>query len=485
MSEDIYPHDIYGANFKIGLFAIGLDTYWEQFDGLKEQLEGNLEIVAGHIDKSDYQVVNGGIVDSIDKAFELGFTFYKESVQIIFIYVSTYALSATVVPVVQRCKVPVVILNLSPHNAIDYTAFNQLKNRRDMTGKWLEYCSACPVPEISNVFKRIGIRFYQVTGVLSENSAVWSTIKEWIEAAHVVYKLSVNRLGLIGHYYSGMVDVYTDLTNQYKYFGGHIELLEVDEIVEIANEVRSNTDDIREKIQQFREFFDIREDCSDYALEQAAITGVSLDRLVNRYKLGSIAYYYKGEKENKALISSLILGASLLTGKGVPIAGEYEVKNVQAMKILDLLGVGGSFTEFYAMDYDSDVILMGHDGPGHIKIAESNIKVRPLEVYHGKVGEGLSVEMTVKKGPVTLLSLVEGDSGSLFLLVAEAESVDGPILHIGNTNSRYKFNISVQEFVEKWSAYGPSHHCAIGVGHVASKLFKIGQLMNMEVIQIC
>jgi L-arabinose isomerase len=212
-----------------------------------------------------------------------------------------------------------------------------------------------------------------------------------------------------------------------------------------------------------------------------------MDRLVERHRLGSLAYYYMGtgNPANEDAVSSIILGNSLLTARGVPVAGEMEIKNVQAMKILDSFGVGGSFTEYYAMDYRDDVVLMGHDGPGHIAIAQGKTKVRPLEVYHGKVGRGLSVEMSVKHGPVTLLSVVQTVDGQLMLLVAEAESVAGPILEIGNTNSRYRFPIGARKFVEAWNFHGPAHHCAVGVGHIAARIKKLGALLSMRVEQVC
>ena len=470
---------------KIGLFGIGLDTYWPQFTGLKERLEGYLNVVEEKLSSIHPFVVNAGLVDTADKAFAAGRRFKTEDVDLIFLYVTTYALSSTVLPVVQRAKVPVIILNLSPEAAIDYASFNAMTDRTKMTGEWLAYCSACPVPEIANVFNRAGIRFHQITGLLHDDPECWKEITEWVEAARVANTMFYNRLGCMGHYYSGMLDIYTDLTQQYAHFGGHIELIEVEELASLRKEVTSK--EMMERIKLFYEAFDVQQDCSVEELEKAAITSIALDRLVEQHKVGSMAYYYKGtgNAENEEAIASIILGNSLLTAHGVPVAGEYEIKNVQAMKIMDSFGAGGSFTEYYALDFNDDVVLMGHDGPGHIAIAEGKTKVRPLYVYHGKVGRGLSVEMSVKNGPVTLLSVVEKRGGGLMLLVAEGESVPGPILQIGNTNSRYKFSIGARKFVNNWNSHGPAHHCAVGVGHISSKIEKLGALLNMDVVRVC
>jgi len=474
-----------GTACKIGLFGIGLETYWEQFDGLKERLEGYLAEAEKKLAVVHPVIINAGLVDNPDKAFAAGDRFREEGVDLLFLYVTTYALSSTVLPVVQRAKVPVIILDLSPGKTIDYNTFNAMTDRTDMTGEWLAWCSACPVPEIANVFNRCGISFREVTGMLHDDETAWKEIGEWVEAAKVKHILFNNRMGCLGHYYSGMLDIYTDLTQLYAYFGGHIELLEVEELVQLRSTV--SKPEISRRLELFQERFDVQHDCSPEELEKAAITSLALDKLVAKYKLGSMAYYYKGtgNPANEEAIASIILGNSLLTGSGVPVAGEYEIKNAQAMKIMDSFGAGGSFTEYYAMDYTDDVVLMGHDGPGHIAIAEGRTKVRPLKIYHGKVGRGLSVEMSVKNGPVTLLSVTETAQGKLMLLIAEAESVPGPILQIGNTNSRYRFSIGARVFVNKWNSYGPAHHCAVGVGHISSKIEKLGALLNMEVIKIC
>jgi L-arabinose isomerase len=472
---------------KLGLFGIGLDSYWPQFSGLEERLKGYVARVAVKLAQigRDLEIVNLGLIDTPDKALEAGHAFREKDVDLIFLHVTTYALSSTVLPVVRRSKVPVIILNLQPSAAIEYEAFNALGDRTKMTGEWLGNCTACPVPEIANVFSRCGIPFHQVTGMLEEDALAWDEIADWVHAAKVAYAMEHNRLGVMGHYYNGMLDIYSDLTAQCAYFGGHIEIIEVDELAALRTGV--NDGHIRERVTLFRHMFDVQQDCADVELDRAARTSVALDRLVEKHHLGSLAYYYMGvgNPSNEDAISSIILGNSLLTARGIPVAGELEIKNAQAMKIMDSFGVGGSFTEYYAMDFNDDVVLMGHDGPGHIAIAEGKTKVRPLGVYHGKVGHGLSVEMSVKHGPVTLLSVVERRDGSLSFLVAEAESVAGPILQIGNTNSRYRFKIGARDFVTAWNARGPAHHCAVGVGHIASKIQKLGKLLNMEVEQVC
>ncbi|PTS93302.1 arabinose isomerase [Pedobacter sp. HMWF019] len=470
---------------KVGLFGIGLEAYWRQFSGLKERLTDYVNVVSKHMEMFDAEIVNLGLIDTPEKAFTSGAEFKREDIDILFLYVSTYALSSTVLPVVKKANVPVIVLNLSPEASIDYEHFNSLADRTTMTGEWLAHCSSCAVPEIANVLKRSKIPFFQVTGMLNDDPYVWKEVEEWIDAARVARVMYHNRLGIMGNYYGGMMDIYTDLTLQCATFGGHMEVIEVDELSGLRALVTSK--EIEAKLLEIEHEFDVQSDCTPEELTRAAQTAVALDKLVEKYKLGALAYYHKGigNEANENTTTSVILGNSLLTGQHIPVAGEYEIKNVQAMKILDSFDAGGSFTEYYAMDYVDDVVLMGHDGPCHPRIAEGKIKVKPLQVYHGKVGNGLSVEMSVSHGPVTLLSVVETGLGTLKFLVAEGESVPGNILEIGNTNSRYRFTPGARKFVEAWNEQGPAHHCAIGTGHLASKIKKLGEILKIDTIQIC
>jgi L-arabinose isomerase len=469
---------------KVGLFGIGLATYWPQFEGLEERLSAYVGQMAGKLARPDIDVVNLGLIDTPEKALEAGHRFREADVDIIFLHVTTYALSSTVLPVVRRARVPVIILNLQPEAAIDYRRVNALGDRTRMTGEWLAHCGACPVPELANVFRRSGVAFHQITGMLHGDAHVEREIADWIDAARVAHVMAHNRLGIMGHYYNGMLDIYSDLTAQTAAFGTHIEIVEIDELARLRRELAD--EEITASLATMKAEFNIDADCDPAELRRAAATAVALRKFVDNKKLGSLAYYYESTPghEYEDVITSVIVGSSLLTAQGVPVAGEYEVKNAQAMKIMDTFGVGGSFTEYYAMDFVEDVVLMGHDGPGHIKVAEGKTKIRPLKVYHGKVGSGVSVEMSVRHGPVTLLSVIERQ-GRIVLICAEGQSVAGPILEIGNTNSRYKFEIGARRFVEDWNAEGPAHHCAVGVGHIATKIEKLGKLLDIEVVQIC
>ena len=468
----------------VGLFGIGLDTYWPQFKGLRERLVGYQGQIGKRIKGYGVEIINAGLVDNPIKAREAASRFRREEVDLIFLYVSTYALSSTVLPVVQQAHVPIVVLNLQPVPQLDYRKFNALGDRGLMTGIWLEHCQSCSCPEIASVFNRVGIAYHLVTGHLQDDEA-WQEIRDWVDAAKVAAGMCQNRVGVLGHYYCGMLDVYSDMTQQSAVFGNHFELLEMCELHALRNAVTRPR--VQAKIRQFQKAFDVAPECEPAEIERAARTSCALDALVAKHGLGSLAYYYESVEgsEYQDIVTSVIAGTTLLTGQHVPVAGECEIKNVQAMKIMDLLGVGGSFSEFYLTDFKDDVIYLGNDGPAHFAIAEGRVKLVPLPVYHGKPGKGLSIQMTVKHGPVTLLSVVQRGDGTVLLLVAEGEAVRGPVLQIGNTNSRYKFSFGAKAFMNEWSKAGPAHHCAIGVGHVAGKLKKLAAILGIQVQQVC
>jgi L-arabinose isomerase len=473
---------------KVGLFGIGLAAYWPQFEGLKERLEGYQEQVEARLHALGARVVSAGLVDTAPAAVQAGDRFAREAVDFIVCYVGTYATSAQVLPAVQRGKAPVLILNLQPSPALDYPNTD--------TGEWLAQCSACCVPEISNAFARSRIPFNVVSGLLAPVAGpanryferAWDEIADWAAAASVKRTLNSARLGFLGHTYPGMLDMYSDFTMHHAQLGAHVELLEMDDLHERVQGAAET--EVDAKIAEIHAVFDIARPGQDKismpvteeGLRWSARVAAGLDRLVQDFDLDGLTYYYRGlgGNTNEELGASLIVGNSLLTARGVPASGEGDLKTCVAMLVMDRLGAGGSYTEFYAMDFNEDFILMGHDGPGHVAISQGKPVLRGLGLFHGKRGYGVSVEFNVKTGPVTILGLTQTAEGRLKLLAAEGESLPGPRLEIGNTNSRLKFALDPAEFMNRWSEAGPTHHCALGVGRQVKKIEKVARLMGLD-----
>ena len=471
----------------VGVFGIGLAAYWPQFHGLKERLEGYQRKVEARIG-TWASVASAGLVDDAEKAHAAGAAFRQAGVDLVFCYVGTYATSTQVLPVIQEAKAPAVVLNLQPAAALDYAHAD--------TGEWLANCCACCVPEIAGAFARSGIPFQQVTGMLEPEADVrvpsesaWEDIAEWCAAAKVTRNLHQARIGYLGHPYPGMLDMYSDFTQHHAQLGTHIEVLEM---CDLEARVRAAAEaEVMRKADETRSIFDISEDSpsdplakkpSPDQMDWACRVAVGLDRLVEDFGLDGLAYYYRGVDGNtyERLGAGLILGCSLLTARGIPCSGEADLKNCQAMKIMDLLEAGGSYTELYAMDFRERFILMGHDGPFHLRIAEGRPILRGLGLYHGKAGFGVSVEASVRKGPITILGLTQTQDGRLKFLAAEGECLPGERLKIGNTNSRLRFALEPAAFVNALCREGPTHHCALGVGHVLKKIAKVSWLTGVE-----
>ncbi len=384
----------------------------------------------------------------------------------------------------QRQRAPVLVLNLQPVAALDYEHTD--------TAEWLANCTVCSVPELAGVFSRARIPFNVVTGTLYDDARAWGSIGEWVTAAGVARTLKHARFGFLGHTYPGMLDMHTDIAMHQAQLGTHIELLEMEDLQ--ARTDAATDGEVAAKEAEIRATFAFVEPGSgaiaapvtDAALNDAARIACGLERMAADFALDGLAYYYRGLNNGpfEQLAAGLIVGNSLLTAHGIPTAGEGDLQTCVAMLIMDRLGVGGSFTEFMAMDFNDDILLMGHDGPGHLAISDAPPMLRALAVFHGKSGGGLSVEFTVRTGPITILGLTQTADGRLKLLAAEGECVPGPVLRTGNTNSRLKFAGGPAAFIERWCAEGPTHHVALGLGHQTSTLRKLSRVLGIDLVVV-
>jgi L-arabinose isomerase len=469
-----------GAPPRVGIFGIGLAAYWTQFDGLRKRLEGYQQEIEARLEEMGAEVVSAGLVDTAQAARQAGAMLATAHLDLVMLYTATYATSSQVLPVVQAVDAPVVVLNLQPTRTLDYEAMT--------TGEWLANCSACCVPEIAGALTRARIPYRTVTGTLLAGDPAWEVLREWLDATHAVHSLRTARIGFLGHTYPGMLDLYSDFTQVHAQTGAHVEVLEIDDLVKRVESADAAT--IERKGEEIRQTFDLADagidpiaaEITPEIFEWSARVAVGLDRLVEDFELDGLTYFYRGVDGNIAerVTAGLIVGNSLLTARGVPASGEGDLKTNLAMLLLDRLGAGGSYTEFYALDFDEEFILMGHDGPGHLAIAEGRPVARALKLYHGKAGAGLSIEMKVRLGPVTILGVAQTADGRLKLIAAEGESIAGPTFKIGNTNSRIRFTSGPTAFFDAWCAQGPTHHVALGVGHQLSRVRKIADLLGLE-----
>ena len=456
---------------KVGLVAGGLGAYWPQFPQLLPQLQASARRVSERMQALDCDVVDIGFVSDAQEAAVAAERLRAAGCDLIVGFLTTYMTASMLLPVAQQAGAPVLLLNLQPTEVMDHATFG--------TGEWLAYCGACPLPEMANTFRRAGIEFRSVSGYVEDERA-WSRIAQWVKAAGIRGMLRHGRHGLMGHLYPGMLDVSTDLTSISTQLGGHVEVLEIDDLrVRVEQVTEAETD---ARVLLARDVFDLDDSVQEPELRWGATVSVALDRLVEDFALDSMAYYHRGldGEMHERVGAGLILGASLLTARGVPLVGEYELRTSIAMLVMDRLGGGGSFTELQALDFNAGVVEMGHDGPAHLAISARRPLLRGLGVYHGKRGYGVSVEFDVQHGPVTLCGLGQLRDGSYRLIAAEGTVVDGPLLAIGNTTSRVDFGVDPGEWTDEWSASGVGHHWALGVGHRAAELKRVAELCELD-----
>ncbi|MFI5756874.1 arabinose isomerase [Streptomyces sp. NPDC051569] len=460
---------------RIGLVAGGLGAYWPQFPELLPRLRRSAERVTERMREFDAEVIDAGFISDAREGAAAAEKLRAAGCDLIVGFLTTYMTATMLVPVAQLGDAPVLLINLQPTPSMDHAHVD--------TGQWLAYCGACPLPEMANAFERVGVPFRSVSGHLEDEHA-WRRIGRWIRAAGVRAVLRHGRHGLMGHLYPGMYDVSTDLTLVPGNLGGHVEVVEFDDLRVRVDQVADS--ELTAKLDETRALFELADSVVEDDLRWAARVAVGLDRLVADFDLDSLAYYHRGldAEIHERLGAGMILGASLLTARGVPACGEYELRTSLAMLIADRLGAGGSFTELQALDFTAGVVEMGHDGPGHLAISARKPLLRGLGVYHGKRGWGVSVEFDVRHGPVTLVGLGQSRDGRYRLIAAEGAVVPGPLLEIGNTTSRVDFGCDPGEWTDAWSAGGVGHHWALATGTLLPELRALADLTGLELVEV-
>ena len=485
---------------KIGLYTVGLKAYWPQFEGLRERIIEYVNFIEKKL--SPYaEIYNYGLVDCSEEGHKAGEWFKKNDVDLVFCHAGTYVSSDAVLPVHQICTAPAIVLNLQPTTRVNYA--------ETWTGEWLAHCGACPVPEISNAFERSNIPFRVISGLLGldytpkisvadENTAhrpeakkAYEEMIDWCKAAGVKRTMRNARFGFLGSNFHGMLDMYSDHTMIQAQMGVHIEIIEMCDLNERMKNITDR--EIDAKLEEIKEMFQISGDSkadpiakkpTEEQLRWSARVAVAQERLVRDYNLDALVYYYHSVAGNpyQEIQGGFIVGHSLLTANGIPCAGEADTKTGLAMKICDILNTGGSYCEIVTADYEDGTILLGHDGPFHIKISNGKPILRGMGLYHGKQGTGVSVEAKVKTGPITMLGVTQTGKGKLRMIISEGESTDAEIMQVGNTQTHVKFPVDIDTYYNNWFRHAPTHHWAMSIGHNAKLFEKVAQMLGCEYV---
>ncbi|MEQ8556016.1 MAG: L-fucose/L-arabinose isomerase family protein [Cyclobacteriaceae bacterium] len=470
---------------RIGVFGVGYDKYWPQFDGLLDELLEKQKVFIEKIPMNDVEVVDLGIVDNPEKAYEMADKLAREHLDLIFCDMLTYATSGTFGIIIKTIQVPIVLVALQPLKALDYT--------KASTHMQLANDDICALPEFAGVAVRMGKPVpNMIIGTLYDDSEVDEQIDEYCRIAKVLGELKRAHLGHIGHPINAMLDMHSDATMLTSFFGSHIVQCESNQLMKCYEQVTE--EEVKSMENRILDFFDTPDPVSDPIsmklrdedLRVAAHVSVALENFVKENNLDGLAYYYDGpeESELRKVMSNLIIGNSLLTAKHIPMCGESDLKTLISLFIFDRLGIGGSFAEFHPVDFKEGFVLVGHDGPHNISIADGKPVLRSLKKYHGKPGHGAGVEFKIKEGPITMLSINSTYEGKFKFIIAEGQSVAGPIPPTGNTNTRGFFGPDVKTFLHRWISEGPTHHFALGIGHHAASIKKIADYLNLDSVII-
>ena len=465
---------------KIAVVTLGHYIYFEQFEGLEAELKKKTGELISYIDSNKCDVFDAGYVDTPEKSFEAVRELKKADVDLLFVLLSTYVPSSVCMPFARYIDVPHVLVGIQPLDHLDYantTTFMQLVND-----------DICAMPEVAGVYNRLGRDIPKcIVASSSQKEYIKKEINEWVDAANAMAAFKYSTIGYLGHTYEGMYDMHTDPTAFARTFGSHVKMLEMCELIKLVDAV--NMQELSNKIAKIKDTFQIcdpsHDPITDYVqdtdLEIAAKVACALDQLVEQNNLTALAYYYKGEKNRYEEVgANLIIGNTLLTSAGIPLAGEADLKTAAAMLIMNRIGAGGSFAEIHPFDTESDVVLIGHDGPHNIEIASRKPYLRKLKKYHGKAGSGIGVEFSIKSGDLTMLGITLDRDGQFRMVAAKGVSIAGEIPQTGNTNTRVSFNCPINQFLERWCEAGPTHHIALGCGDKIETIKKFAILSGIR-----
>lgn len=459
------------VTMRVGLLTGGLGAYWDQFDGMLDEVRASADLVADRIRGFGAEVIDIGVVSNDSDGTDVAKDLAGEKLDVLAIFVSTYMTSGQVVSIARECRVPMLLLELQPRSSMDHNAAR--------TQDFLRYAGVAGLPELCNVFDRCNVNYDVIVGHFDDQK-VWLRVERWLRASAVLSALRHARFGLMGHLYPGMLDIQSNITSLIRSFGGNVDIIEIDDLRMAIEQVGpSESAAARERVDAE---FEMLENVSIEHLDFQIRTAAGLTRLMRARSLDGLAYFHfgRGGDIHEQIAGAMAIGGSFQISDGNPVGTEFDLRAVVAMFIINQLRSRSMFTELYSVNYDDGVVEVGHDGATNLRMTDRRARIKPLSVFHGKSGSGNAVESTARPGPITHLAIGELGDGSIRLVVGEGVVVSGPLMSIGNTVSRVDFGCDPGSWVERWSRSGSGHHFAMGEGHLAGEIEILAKMLGLE-----
>jgi L-arabinose isomerase len=467
----------------VGIMLCGHREYWPQFPGMKQAMIEYSENFVNLVRVSGVNVRDPVFVDTVEDAYRAGVEFKINDIDLLFVYLTTYVASGRYMQGALAAGCPIVIVGTQ--NRVNYEGMDLQK----MT----TFGSPCPLPEAYSAFNRCG---KPAAGVIFDymenNPRAAKEVDEWCQAANALHAFKGSVFGYMGHSYEGMLDMNFDPTAVTRAVGAHVRFVEMCELVEYVEKV--TPDELQKKLDEIdntfvrmsRSYDRTTKDIEESDIDWAAKVAVGLDKLIYNNNLSGFAYYYMGENNSiyERTASNLMIGNSLMTTRGISMAGEGDMKTCLAMYLTSALGCGGSFAELCLVNWDKNTILVGHDGPHDIRISDKKPTIRGLSIQHGKKGYGVSVEFSIKHGPMSMVAMAQDGDGKYYLVVAEGESEEGWVPPVGNTLTNAWFGEDIQQFILDWTMSGVGHHASLAIGHCAGMVEKFSKLIGIDVVKV-
>lgn len=466
------------AKPRVGVMALGLQAYWPQFDGMRAAIlrhhERLLELIGEGADRTEL-----GLVDTIDGAREAARKLAAADVDVIFAHLTTYATSEPLMLAVASTGVPVVLLNVQSVRALDVSKVETI-------GDWLGVAISCAaLPEMTASLRRAGKRFDIVTGHLDGDAELAARLAQWLDAASVRATVRTRSFGLLGRPYPGMTDLYLDETAFFSRFGVHTKHLNWDDVAAAAAGVDATS--VGARLPALRRAFEIPADVEGPPLEGVARVLAGFDRLIEAEKLCALPNHYEGavRDDHAPVLAASNPAFSVLMAEGIACPVEADIKTALAMLMLKAVAGTATLAELYSMDFNDDLVILGHSGAADVTISARRPTLRHSAVFHGKSGSGFLTQTYPRAGPLTLLSLTQGAEGDFYLVAAEGEVEDGPPMQLGDTNCRVRFPLGLRGFVNAWAEAGPTHHAVMAPGRRVDSLKLVAKLFDLELRVIC